>query len=595
MRIQPDQFWGYLEWLFEQEGLLNGLYLTIALSVIGFVISYLISLARSGPTEGFYAVAKTISEFFRVDIPGTSIRRIGAIARLAFKEALRRRVLAVVVIFILIAMFAGWYLDRRAEDPAKLYISFVLSSTNLLVIILGLFLSTFSLPAEIKSRTIYTIVTKPVRPTEIIIGRVVGFGMVGTLILILLGTLSFVFVTRGVRHSHEVRTTSQNGAEGMTTFDVEHKHTFIIGEDGIGTTDEQKGHRHKVTRKEVNGKEVFEIGPAEGGLVARVPVYGKLRFTDPNGGEGDGISVGYESEYQKYIEGNTLASAIWNFEGVNDRDFGDGLTIEMTLSAFRTYKGDIETGVQGAIILRNPDGSAESDRIQFSIREFQVDQRRIDRKIKGFRGGEPAELDLYKDLAPEGKLEVVIRCLDRSQYMGMGPADLFLRAGDVPFAWNFVKGYVSIWLQMMIIICFGVMFSTFLSGPVAMIATLSCIVLGFFGSISGDILTGKMVGGGPIESLIRIPTQAGVMTELDLGNKPLEASVKFVDQVIVRGMTTVTAAMPDFRALGISDFVAYGINIFDGLLGRHITIAFGYFLLTTIVGYFFLKTREMAA
>jgi hypothetical protein len=36
------------------------------------------------------------------------------------------------------------------------------------------------------------------------------------------------------------------------------------------------------------------------------------------------------------------------------------------------------------------------------------------------------------------------------------------------------------------------------------------------------------------------------------------------------------------------------VNIFGGLLSRHLTIAAGYFLLTTIVGYFFLKTREMA-
>lgn len=597
MRIQPDQFWTYWEWMINHEGLLNGAYIVIALSILGFVISYLIALARSGPTEGFYSVAKTISELFRIDLPGTSFRRIGAIARLAFKEAIRRRVLVVVAIFVVGMMIAGWYLDRTADYPARLYISFVLQLTNYLVLLLGLFLSCFSLPNEIKSRTIYTIVTKPVRPTEIFFGRVVGFGMVGTLILLVLGGLSYLFVVRGMRHSHEVSSLSQDGNQGITSLDVEHKHSFAIGADGRGLTDEQKGHRHKVVRKTINGKEVYEIGPPEGDLVARVPVYAqRLRFTDSNGSESErGISVGYESEYQSYIEGNTLASAIWEFNGVAPGKFGDVLTMEMTLSAFRTYKGDIEKGVQGAVIFRNPDGSAESERIPFSIKEFQIDVRQYARKMKGFKDGQPAELDLYTDLAPQGKLEIIVRCLDGSQYMGMGIADLFLRAGDVPFGWNFVKGYVSIWLQLMIVISFGVMFSTFLSGPVAMIATLSCLILGFFGSMAGDILQGKMVGGGPIESMIRIPTQAGVMTEFDLGNETLEGSIKFVDQIIIRGMTAVTGFLPDFRQLGISDFVAYGINIFDGLLGRHITIAIGYFFLTGLVSYFFLKTREMAA
>jgi hypothetical protein len=36
------------------------------------------------------------------------------------------------------------------------------------------------------------------------------------------------------------------------------------------------------------------------------------------------------------------------------------------------------------------------------------------------------------------------------------------------------------------------------------------------------------------------------------------------------------------------------VNLFEGLLARHLTIAFGYFMMTSIISYFFLKTREMA-
>ncbi len=282
-----------------------------------------------------------------------------------------------------------------------------------------------------------------------------------------------------------------------------------------------------------------------------------------NGQIGDGKSVGYESEYQKYIEGNTLESGVWTFEGVTPQTFPDGLRLEMTLAAFRTFKGDIVTGVQGAIILRNPDQSCETERQQFSIKEFQVDQKAYPIKMKGFRGKETAELDLFKDLAPEGKLEVIVRCLDKGQYMGMAPADLFLRAGEVPFGWNFVKGYIGIWLQMMIVICFGVMFSTFLSGPVAMIATITCLILGFFGSVATDLLNGKVQGGGPIESLIRIPTQMGVMTDLDIGSPAVATTIKVVDGAIIRCLIAVTAALPDFRSLYTADFVAYGSTFLE--------------------------------
>ena len=45
---------------------------------------------------------------------------------------------------------------------------------------------------------------------------------------------------------------------------------------------------------------------------------------------------------------------------------------------------------------------------------------------------------------------------------------------------NFIKGYLGIWLQMLLVIVLGVMFSTFLSGPVAMLATIGALLGGFF-------------------------------------------------------------------------------------------------------------------
>jgi ABC-type transport system involved in multi-copper enzyme maturation permease subunit len=597
MRFKPDQFWTYFEWLFDQGGLLNGFLLAVVLSVLGFIVGYLVSLARSGPSEGFYAVAKVIREFFRNDLPGTSMRRIGAIGRLAFKEALRRRVLVIVAIFVVIIMFAGWFLDTRSTNPARLYISFVVTATNYMVLLLGLFLSTFSLPAEIKSRTIYTIVTKPVRPTEIFIGRVVGFGAVGTVVLLVLGLLSYVFVVRGLRHEHESKSFSDTEMVGKTTFDRSHDHTFKLSADGVGVTSEENGHRHKVERVVENGQEKIVFGPPEGELGARIPMFGQLKFTGADGNEGSGVSVGYESDYHQWIEGASLMSAIWTFDNVNESNFPNGLQLEMSLGAFRTYKGDIVTGVRGTIVLRNPDpeSTVESDRIPFVVQEYQLDRRQIPRSVKGTKDNQSVELDLFKDLAPKGKLQVIIRCEDSGQYFGMAAADVSLRAGEMPFWWNFTKGYISIWLQMMIVICFGVMFSTFLSGPVAIVATLSCLVLGFFGSLATQVISKKMEGGGPIEAVIRIVTQQGVMTELDLGNAVLVRVIQSTDAGIMRSLQLLTSALPNFNDLGTSDFLAYGVNLFGGLLSRHITMTLGYFVVTCMVSYFFLKTREMAA
>lgn len=592
MRLTPEQFWTYWEWLFDYNGLRDGFLLALILAGLGFVVGLAISVINHGPGEGFLNLSRVIGQLFTVDIPKMSFRRIWAIAKLAIKEAIRKKVLVVVAVFIVGLMFAGWYLDENVDYPAQLYISFVLPMTTYMVIILGLFISCFSIPSDIKSRTIYTIVTKPVRPLELFLGRVLGFMVVGTIVIAVMGLLSYIFVVRGLYHEHEVVSTDPTGRSGETSTVQRHKHTFTLNESGSGQTNENKGHSHLVEKV---GDKIVIKGPIDD-LTARVPIYAKnLRFIDRENMESQGYNVGYMSEYQKYIEGDTPSSAIWRFEGVSPGLFEKAIRYDMTISAFRTYKGDIVTPVGGIVFFRSLDGKVETERIPFKVKEFRTDRRVLPLNVKGFKEGQPADLDFFKDVAPDGSFEVVIRCQDRGQYLGMAHADLYLRPNDLYFFWNFIKGYLSIWIQMFIVVCFGVMFSCFLSGPVALIATVAAIVLGFFGFMIEDIVQSKIGGVGPIEATIRIPMQSGSMVELDLGNPTLERSIKIADQYVVYGIKLLKDTVPDFGKLATADFVAYGYNLFGGLLGRHFTIALGYFLLTCIVSYFFLKTREMAA
>jgi hypothetical protein len=172
-------------------------------------------------------------------------------------------------------------------------------------------------------------------------------------------------------------------------------------------------------------------------------VFGLLRFTQRDGSQGDGINVGYESTYRKYIDGASLSSAIWTFDNVNESNFGDKLNIEMTITAYRTFKGDIVTGVRGSVILRSPDGKVESERFPFIVKEYQVDRMEIPTQIKGFRDGQPQELNLYKDLVQDGKLEVIVRCNDRSQYFGMAPSHVTSSRASLVFGSKWSSSFAS--------------------------------------------------------------------------------------------------------------------------------------------------------
>ncbi|MBX3421695.1 MAG: ABC transporter permease [Pirellulaceae bacterium] len=594
MRLEPEQMWGYFEWLISEMALVQGLLVAVGIALLAFIACYLVASVKWGPAEGFYQVTRVIYELLARDLPSTSFKRIYALARLAFQEAIRRKVLVLMAVFIVVLLFAGWFLDTGSDNVAQLYISFVMTGTSYLVLLLGLFLSCFSLPTDVKNKTIQTITTKPVRSTEIVLGRILGFSGVGTLLLLGMGLLSYGFVTRGIVHQHEVESIAQDQT-GNTTYDARHAHTFeMLPGEKLGVTSTLKGHSHVVRQKDDG---TYEIGPPEGLLLARIPIFGKLHMTDRSGNVvRRGINVGYESEYQTYIEGNSPMSAVWTFAPVNQANFVDAtLPIEMTLQAFRTLKADIVTGVRGELFLRNEQTGAETERRPFIVQEGVVDRQEFTSVLPGSKRGQPTEVNIWDDICSAGNWQVIVRCVDRGQYFGMSQADLYVRAGESRFGWNLAKGFVGIWLQMIIVICLGVMFSTFLSGPVAMVATLSSLVLGFFGSLALDVASGAAPGGGPLESLIRIPMHTAATIELDLGNNVLESAIQWFDRGILYSVAALFHALPSFAQFNTSEFVAYGYNIPGSLVCRHLTMAAAYFVLCSVVGYFFLKTRELAS
>ncbi len=636
MTLQPEDFWTFSQWLlrpgaFLESAILQGIVLVVLAILLGLLVGYVVSAVRYGPGEGFYAVARAVRDFVRFDLPGTSSRRIWALARLAFKEAIRRKVLFVVAMFVVGLLFAGWYLDPRSSDPARLYISFVLTSTNYLILLLALFISTFSLPADIKNKTIYTIVTKPVRATEIILGRMLGFVGVGTMMLVPMGITSYFFVTRGLRHDHavkEIKELSDGRFAGKTSYDQFHEHTFTIdpaaesGGEALGITDMVRGHRHVV--RQVDGK--FELGDPTGALRARVPSYGELVFTDRAGNEQQaGIDAGYEKTpggygsaglsrlagitsgarrlEHGYMEGGTLGSAIFTFSNVTKARYpdADGVPMEMALRAYRSIKGDIVSGLNGSITLRNPDNRLiEATPITFVVQEYETADQKLPLEIEGTDGENTVKLSLFDDLVTkDGRLDVIIKCLDGEQYLGTSVSNVYLRPAETSFAWNLTKSYGSIWLQMVMVIAFGVMFSTFLSGPVAMVATTVCVLMGMLAEMIYDIRyymdQGVSMGGGPVESLVRLLRQDAMTTELDVDSVANKV-IKTVDAIAIYSLDAIATSLPNLpKMLGTAEYAASGFDIFGSLLARHGVATIGYVILAFVVSYFFLKTREIAA
>ena len=543
------------------------------------------------------------------DLAGTSARRVWALARLAVQESLRRNVLVVLAVFALVLLFAGWFLDPANPNPGKLSMGFVLGVTNLLVCLVTLLLAVFSLPADVKSRTIQTVTTKPVRTAEIVLGRTLGFAAIGTALLAVMGLAGWAFVVRTVAHGHVLAADdllevtdaagAVSGFSGRTSLDRGHRHRVTLDATGDGVAETEQGHRHRVVRN-VDGS--FTVGPAEGLLEARRPLRGTLRFLDRDGRpSARGISVGAEWAYRQYIEGGTAAAAIWTFSDVTAAEFPDGLPIEMIVRVFRTYKGRIEEGIHGTVQLRNPVTNLRSQAFPIVAREFTIDSLRVPRKLEAVGAdGSVREIDLFADLVADGRVEVWLQCLEPAQYYGVAQADVYLRAGDGAFTLNYAKGCLGIWFAMLVATALGVMLSTFLAGPVALMATLAIVLVGHFRDFIARLFESQVTGdatlqpgGGPIESLVRMATQESITLVWD--PTPAAQAIKAVDTLLLGIVRLAAGVVPSLAALGTGDFVAEGFDIPLDLVVAHAVEAAGFVAAFCIAGAFCLKAREMAS
>jgi hypothetical protein len=486
-----------------------------------------------------------------------------------------------------------------------------MTTTSYLVLLLTLILCTLSLPADLKNRTLHTIVTKPVRASEIILGRILGFVAIGTVLIFLMGAISYVFVFRGLHHTHTLTLENLRVAEGSdaknptltahTDSSQNHFHVVMIDPDGTGRVAMKNYHTHAidVERDADSGKVTScTLGPNEGDLVARVPHFGTITFLDRSGAvskTGKGISVGKEWSYRSYIEGGTPQAAIWKFEGVSEEQFPEGLPVALQVSVFRSWKGIIERGIAGNLSVRQPGTDNWVEAKVFTARDYVVDEQFIPRELEMRDPKHPEvvkKLDLFNDFVRNGEIEIRLKCMEPAQYFGVAQADVYLRTPDAPFFLNFIKGYVGIWLQMSLLTALGVFFSTFLSGPVALLSTAGMLVGGLCHDFLFRLATGQTYGGGPFESIVRLATQENVVSEMEAGLRT--TFVKSLDLVFLYGLQALAALLPDFEKFSLANFVANGFNIPGALMSQCFTTAAGFLFAVFVASYFCFKMREVA-
>ncbi|MFM7058442.1 MAG: ABC transporter permease, partial [Planctomycetota bacterium] len=282
------------------------LLLSAGLAAIALVIAFILAVARNG-SAGLKIFKAGLLSYFS-DTFTLSPRRILAIARLALLEAVRRKALMVFVVFAVLLMFAGWFIadsNERPELQVQVHVAFLLKSIAWLMLPAVIFLSCWAVPEDIRLRSMHTVVTKPVRRVEIVLGRILGLSLVFLVVLVAMGVIGQLWLSRRIPDS------------------------------------------------------------ARGALQCRVPMFGNLYFLNAEGQPAEtGLNVGDVYAYRSHIQGNSRARGVFLFPNLTEAalttnaDGAQELLLECRFEAFRTVKGSeksVKEGIQAQYtLMSNP-------------------------------------------------------------------------------------------------------------------------------------------------------------------------------------------------------------------------------------------------
>ena len=132
---------------------------------------------------------------------GTGIGRTLAIARNAFREAVRDRVLYNLVLFVLLLIAGAIFLgELSAGQEAKIIVDLGLSAMLLFGAFIAIFVGVGLVYKEIERRTLYAILSKPIGRGQFLLGKYLGLCLTLLINVLVMGigvSLALVYVRRG--------------------------------------------------------------------------------------------------------------------------------------------------------------------------------------------------------------------------------------------------------------------------------------------------------------------------------------------------------------------------------------------------------------
>jgi hypothetical protein len=390
---------------------------------------------------------------------GPAMRKIWAVATNTVRQALRMKVAVVFLLLLLVLLPVLGFTatgDGTFRGRLQTFVSYGLSLTSLLLSLLTIIVSVYTITSDIEQHQIYTVVTKPIRRYQLILGKVAGVIVLDAALLVLFAGILYGLTALMPRLMHPSEQELQDA-----------KNEFYTA-------------RASLVPPQIDvSKDVDD-------LYKKLKADGSLAVIYPNFREAE---IRKSLTNRKRMERRAVGIGdhiVWEFTNVRPTDPNQSLFIR--------FKYDVS--------VTPPDEQVYGD--------WRVGD------LRGLQTGKPVDTPivpiLRKDVIQKFReIEVPAACVARDGYLAVGFRNPALNQTVVifppedglevlykadTFTANFIRAALLILCRLIFLACLGALAASFLSFPVAI---LFCLVIFCTGTVSGFVIEsfsymGKNIG-----------------------------------------------------------------------------------------------------
>jgi hypothetical protein len=367
---------------------------------------------------------------------------IWAVAINTIKQVLRMKV-AVVFTMLLFVLLPALGITTTGDETLKgrlqTFVSYALSLTSFLLCILTIIVSIYSVTSDIEQRQIYTVITKPIRRFQFIMGKLLGVILLNVILLVLFSAIIYtitIYTPKFIKVSEEELNEAHN--EFFTA-----RASLTVPE-----ADVTKEVADKYTELDRRGELPDEMPRDE--IIAQLTKQAQLAKRAAGAGE----------------------ILLWDFDNV--KPLADSLFIRFKYDVSvnppdsqvwgKWFVGDYQLFKYGT----RSETPIYDEVLKHSVRDFH-------------------EIEVPAEVVPEhGHLAVAFMNVPMNNVAIIFPPDgleVLYKADS--FTGNFIRAALLILCRLIFLACLGVLAASFLSFPVAI---LFCFVIFFTASFSGFVL-----------------------------------------------------------------------------------------------------------